>query len=95
MICFVCLQCYSLATIGYRVAIFNDCEEASESLKQVFYSIFFFISQCLEFPLLNFFKVACVTRETSCYNHFNFQFLYLQEIKDAREDLARKGFKFD
>lgn len=43
--------CYSLATIGYRVATFNDCEEASESLKQ--------------------------------------------EIKDAREDLSRKGFKFD
>ena len=29
------LQCYSLATIGYRVATFNDCVEASESLKQV------------------------------------------------------------
>lgn len=43
--------CYSLATIGYRVATFNDCFEASESLKQ--------------------------------------------EIKDARQDLTRKGFKFD
>ena len=29
------LQCYSLATIGYRVATFNDCVEASESLKRV------------------------------------------------------------
>ncbi|XP_071815564.1 dolichol-phosphate mannosyltransferase subunit 3-like [Apostichopus japonicus] len=41
---------YSLATIGYRVATFNDCDEAAESLKQ--------------------------------------------EIKEAREDLTRKGFKF-
>ena len=31
----ISLQCYSLATIGYRVATFNDCVEASESLKQV------------------------------------------------------------
>ncbi|PFX13887.1 dolichol-phosphate mannosyltransferase subunit 3-like [Stylophora pistillata] len=43
--------CYSLATIGYRVATFNDCVEASESLKQ--------------------------------------------EINDAREDLSKRGFKFD
>ncbi|CAH3136356.1 unnamed protein product [Pocillopora meandrina] len=43
--------CYSLATIGYRVATFNDCVEASESLKQ--------------------------------------------EINDARQDLSKKGFKFD
>lgn len=28
-------QSYSLATIGYRVATFNDCDEAAESLKQV------------------------------------------------------------
>ncbi len=28
-------QCYSLAVIGYRVATFNDCVDASEELKQV------------------------------------------------------------
>ena len=28
-------QCYSLATVGYRVATFNDCVEASHSLKMV------------------------------------------------------------
>lgn len=47
----IAFGCYSLATIGYRVATFNDCLEASKSLKQ--------------------------------------------EIKDAREDLTRKGYNFD
>lgn len=32
---YIPFQCYSLATIGYRVATFNDCVEASESLQQV------------------------------------------------------------
>lgn len=26
--------CYSLAVVGYRVATFNDCTEASDELKQ-------------------------------------------------------------
>ncbi|XP_019618462.1 PREDICTED: dolichol-phosphate mannosyltransferase subunit 3-like [Branchiostoma belcheri] len=26
--------CYSLATIGYRVATFNDCEDAAKELQQ-------------------------------------------------------------
>jgi hypothetical protein len=36
-ICYFCshFQCYSLAVVGYRVATFNDCVEASEELKQV------------------------------------------------------------
>ena len=44
-------QCYSLATIGYRVATFNDCEEASESLKQVFHLL---SSYGLEFHFVEF-----------------------------------------
>jgi len=42
--------CYSLAVVGYRVATFNDCEEASNELKQ--------------------------------------------QIKEAKQDLSKKGFKF-
>ncbi|KAK3580162.1 hypothetical protein CHS0354_030277 [Potamilus streckersoni] len=30
----VVFACYSLAVIGYRVATFNDCKEASEELKK-------------------------------------------------------------
>ncbi|XP_022095928.1 dolichol-phosphate mannosyltransferase subunit 3-like [Acanthaster planci] len=30
----IVFACFSLATIGYRVATFNDCEEAAESLKK-------------------------------------------------------------
>ncbi|ELT95608.1 hypothetical protein CAPTEDRAFT_180320 [Capitella teleta] len=30
----ITFACFSLATIGYRVAIFNDCTEASEELKK-------------------------------------------------------------
>ncbi|KAG7325604.1 hypothetical protein KOW79_010529 [Hemibagrus wyckioides] len=29
----VVFGCYSLATVGYRVAMFNDCEEAARELK--------------------------------------------------------------
>ncbi|XP_062846147.1 dolichol-phosphate mannosyltransferase subunit 3 [Trichomycterus rosablanca] len=29
----VVFGCYSLATVGYRVATFNDCEEASRELQ--------------------------------------------------------------
>lgn len=29
----VVFGCYSLATVGYRVATFNDCEEASKELQ--------------------------------------------------------------
>lgn len=46
----VSFGCYSLAVVGYRVATFNDCEEASREL------------------------------------HVH--------IKEAREDLRRKGFRF-
>ena len=28
-------QCYSLATIGYRVMTFNDCDEAAAELRKV------------------------------------------------------------
>lgn len=45
----VSFGCYSLATVGYRVATFNDCEEAAEQLQQ--------------------------------------------QIKEAKEDLRRKGLK--
>ena len=47
----ISFQCYSLATIGYRVATFNDCEEASESLKQVFHLLSNF---SMEFPFVEF-----------------------------------------
>ncbi|XP_072026497.1 dolichol-phosphate mannosyltransferase subunit 3-like [Amphiura filiformis] len=30
----IVFACYSLATIGYRVYTFNDCEGAAEELKQ-------------------------------------------------------------
>ncbi|XP_075049422.1 dolichol-phosphate mannosyltransferase subunit 3 [Mixophyes fleayi] len=30
----VTFGCYSLATIGYRVATFNDCEDAAQELQQ-------------------------------------------------------------
>ncbi|KAE8589106.1 hypothetical protein XENTR_v10022889 [Xenopus tropicalis] len=30
----VVFGCYSLATIGYRVATFNDCEDAARELQQ-------------------------------------------------------------
>ncbi|KAM4664784.1 dolichol-phosphate mannosyltransferase subunit 3 [Discoglossus pictus] len=30
----VAFGCYSLATIGYRVATFNDCEEAAKELQE-------------------------------------------------------------
>uniref|UniRef100_A0A3Q3XFL3 Dolichol-phosphate mannosyltransferase subunit 3 n=1 Tax=Mola mola TaxID=94237 RepID=A0A3Q3XFL3_MOLML len=30
----VSFGCYSLAIVGYRVATFNDCEEAAEELRQ-------------------------------------------------------------
>uniref|UniRef100_A0A8D2ZNW1 Dolichol-phosphate mannosyltransferase subunit 3 n=1 Tax=Scophthalmus maximus TaxID=52904 RepID=A0A8D2ZNW1_SCOMX len=30
----VSFGCYSLATVGYRVATFNDCEEAALELQQ-------------------------------------------------------------
>ncbi|XP_053719246.1 dolichol-phosphate mannosyltransferase subunit 3 [Synchiropus splendidus] len=30
----VTFGCYSLATVGYRVATFNDCEEAALELQQ-------------------------------------------------------------
>ncbi|KAM6899711.1 dolichol-phosphate mannosyltransferase subunit 3 [Xenentodon cancila] len=30
----VSFGCYSLATVGYRVATFNDCEEAARELKE-------------------------------------------------------------
>ncbi|XP_053559379.1 dolichol-phosphate mannosyltransferase subunit 3 [Bombina bombina] len=46
----VVFGCYSLATIGYRVATFNDCEKAAQELQE--------------------------------------------QIKDAKKDLTRKGFKF-
>ncbi|XP_041458099.1 dolichol-phosphate mannosyltransferase subunit 3-like [Lytechinus pictus] len=46
----VVFGCFSLGTIGYRVATFNDCEDAAASLKE--------------------------------------------ELKEAREDLKCKGFKF-
>ncbi|XP_036395594.1 dolichol-phosphate mannosyltransferase subunit 3 [Megalops cyprinoides] len=29
----VAFGCYSLATVGYRVATFNDCEEAAKELQ--------------------------------------------------------------
>lgn len=29
------MQCYSLAVIGYRLMIFNDCESAAEELREV------------------------------------------------------------
>ncbi|KAJ8273505.1 hypothetical protein GJAV_G00102340 [Gymnothorax javanicus] len=29
----VVFGCYSLATVGYRVATFNDCQEAAEELQ--------------------------------------------------------------
>ncbi|XP_077362696.1 dolichol-phosphate mannosyltransferase subunit 3 [Festucalex cinctus] len=29
----VSFGCYSLATVGYRVATFNDCQEAAEELQ--------------------------------------------------------------
>ena len=35
MLYVLCLQCYSLAVIGYRVATFNDCVDASKELQQV------------------------------------------------------------
>ncbi|XP_077404899.1 dolichol-phosphate mannosyltransferase subunit 3 [Vanacampus margaritifer] len=45
----VSFGCYSLATVGYRVATFNDCKEAAEELRD--------------------------------------------QIKEAKEDLRRKGLK--
>lgn len=30
----VSFGCYSLATVGYRVAVFNDCEEAAKELQE-------------------------------------------------------------
>ncbi|XP_066577373.1 dolichol-phosphate mannosyltransferase subunit 3 [Amia ocellicauda] len=30
----VCFGCYSLATVGYRVATFNDCEAAAQELQE-------------------------------------------------------------
>ncbi|XP_013420062.1 dolichol-phosphate mannosyltransferase subunit 3-like [Lingula anatina] len=30
----ICFGCWALATVGYRVVTFNDCEEAAEELKQ-------------------------------------------------------------
>lgn len=30
----VSFGCFSLATVGYRVATFNDCEEAAKELKE-------------------------------------------------------------
>jgi hypothetical protein len=33
--CIVVFQCITLAVLGYRVATFNDCDEAAEELKQV------------------------------------------------------------
>ncbi|XP_029918918.1 dolichol-phosphate mannosyltransferase subunit 3 [Myripristis murdjan] len=30
----VTFGCYSLATVGYRVATFNDCEEAAKELQE-------------------------------------------------------------
>ncbi|XP_029976532.1 dolichol-phosphate mannosyltransferase subunit 3 [Salarias fasciatus] len=45
----VSFGCYSLATVGYRVATFNDCEEAAKELQE--------------------------------------------QIKEAKEDLRRKGLK--
>uniref|UniRef100_A0A3B3Z9X8 Dolichol-phosphate mannosyltransferase subunit 3 n=1 Tax=Periophthalmus magnuspinnatus TaxID=409849 RepID=A0A3B3Z9X8_9GOBI len=30
----VSFGCYSLATVGYRVATFNDCEEAARELQE-------------------------------------------------------------
>ncbi|XP_048257707.1 dolichol-phosphate mannosyltransferase subunit 3-like [Haliotis rufescens] len=30
----MCFACYSLAVVGYRVATFNDCVDASEELKR-------------------------------------------------------------
>ncbi|XP_071356697.1 dolichol-phosphate mannosyltransferase subunit 3 [Trachinotus anak] len=45
----VSFGCYSLATVGYRVATFNDCEEAAKEL--------------------------------------------LEQIKEAKEDLRKKGLK--
>lgn len=45
----VSFGCYSLATVGYRVATFNDCEDAAKELQQ--------------------------------------------QIKEAKEDLKRKGLK--
>lgn len=30
----VAFGCYSLATVGYRVATFNDCEEAAAELQE-------------------------------------------------------------
>ncbi len=29
----VAIGCYSLATVGYRVATFNDCEDAAKELQ--------------------------------------------------------------
>ncbi|KAG7259762.1 hypothetical protein CRUP_011861 [Coryphaenoides rupestris] len=46
----VSLGCYSLATVGYRLATFNDCEDAAKELQA--------------------------------------------QIKEAQEDLRKKGFKF-
>ncbi|KAM4550010.1 dolichol-phosphate mannosyltransferase subunit 3 [Fundulus heteroclitus] len=45
----VSFGCYSLATVGYRVATFNDCDEAARELQE--------------------------------------------QIKEAKEDLRRKGLK--
>ncbi|XP_039978189.1 dolichol-phosphate mannosyltransferase subunit 3 [Xiphias gladius] len=47
----VSFGCYSLATVGYRVATFNDCEEAAKELQG--------------------------------------------QIKEAKEDLRKKGLKMD
>lgn len=30
----MCLGCYALATIGYRLMTFNDCENASKELRR-------------------------------------------------------------
>ncbi|CAL8298065.1 unnamed protein product [Lota lota] len=46
----VTFGCYSLATVGYRVATFNDCDDAAKELQA--------------------------------------------QIKEAKEDLRKKGFKF-
>ena len=46
----VTFGCYSLATVGYRVATFNDCDDAAKELQA--------------------------------------------QIKEAREDLRKKGLKF-
>lgn len=86
------LQCYSLATIGYRVAIFNDCEEASEALKQVRSSNFVVLGFVSGVPFLEFFQGCCCNQGD---HELLSMFFFLQEIKDARVDLSRKGFKFD